>query len=168
MIRKAFYGDKVSLNIFSYSTKKHYGHEGYVKGIARVRKTKNKSTYLLYEIDCECGQVLKSIKPRDLILVQSRALESEGFDLFTERMRYFLKQISYGKDTTNKQTLLLQVNAALKPLKPKYKKVIRYRFSLNKDCLHQLSYKEIGEKLGVSKQRVEIIYKLALKELIGG
>ena len=83
-------------------------------------------------------------------------------------MRYFLKQISYGKDTTNKQTLLLQVNAALKPLKPKYKKVIRYRFSLNKDCLHQLSYKEIGEKLGVSKQRVEIIYKLALKELIGG
>ena len=63
MIRKAFYGDKVSLNIFSYSTKKHYGHEGYVKGIARVRRTKNKSTYLLYEIDCECGQVLKSSVP---------------------------------------------------------------------------------------------------------
>ena len=149
--RKFFYGDRILITGEKY--KPHLSHEG------RVTGTLIKSQRVTYKVACDCG---KSIKPKafhmDLVTTPHR--EADPLSIHGARMEHFLRVA--GKEPERPE-LSQQIDDLLGCLKEKYKFVLISRYGL--DGLGARTFREIGEELNLSRERIRQIESMAMRKL---
>ena len=150
--RKFYFGDKVVVVDEKY--KGHLNHYG----IVTVTKLHgNPSKWTTYEVECECNIIL-NFRPSLLALV------TENYDdtKLIERRRQRFIRIAGIKPS---ESLRKQIHVLFMKLDEKHKTILVDRFGLDyKDPLIK-KYDTIGEKLGVSKQRVKQLEISVIKKL---
>lgn len=153
--RKFYFGDKVVVVDEQY--KDHLDHHG----IVTVTKLHGKpSKWTTYEVECECDMIL-NLRPSLIALVE------ENYDnttLIERRRQRFLRTIG-AKPSAN---LRKQIYDLLLKIDVKNKTILIDRFGLDFKDPFIKKYDTIGEKLGISKQRVKqleisVINKLKTK-----
>ena len=153
--RKFYYGDEVVI-VKTAPYKNHNNHHGIVV-FTHLPCEKQKHT--IYEMECECGALLKPL-PSFLDLVQERAV-TEVLSIADRQKRMFVRRFKLMPD---KNHIDQQIDKILSVLSDRYKQIIIDRFGLGSEGIAKTQI-EIGENMGVTRQRVEQIESAAIKKI---
>ena len=152
--RKFYYGDEVVITSKNYTN--HIGHHGIV---VWTHPAHGKRRTTVYEVECDCNELLR-LPPSFMDLYKERAV-TEVISVADRQKRLFVRQL---KLKPNKEHIDRQIEEILSGLPSRYKLVIVDRYGLGCQGATK-TQTEIGEKMGVSKQRVEQIEKTAIKKI---
>ena len=156
--RKFFYGDLAIMTSKGHYPR-HVGHKGIVVGTQIVRLAAAGYTKVNYKVDCECGARL-SPKGGHMDLNDEPIGDEQALPVHELRMEHFLNLI---QSPIKNKNLEQQVATVLAPLKERDKYILVKRFGL--DGTDAKNLREIGDGLGITKQRVNQLQQSLLKRL---
>jgi len=156
--RKFFYGDMVVLKSKVHYPR-HVGHKGIISGARIGRGHISSKSTVNYKVECSCGARLVP-KGDHMDFIAEPTVDEVERPVHELRMEHFLGLIGY---TIKKKPLQKQVDAALSSLKERDKYILVNRFGL--DGKDAKILREIGDDLGIAKQRVQQLEQSLLKRL---
>lgn len=171
--RKFFYGD-LAIMTSKVHYPKHVGHKAVVIGTQIIRLAVAGYTKVNYKVQCGCGARLAP-KGAHMDLIAEPIGDIYGGHLYSTgtghrfeetlpvhelRMEYFLNLI---QSTIKNKPLQKQVDAVLAPLTEREKHILIKRFGL--DGKDSKLLREIGDHLGITKQRVKQLEHSLLERL---
>ena len=156
--RKFFYGD-MAIMTSKVHYPRHVGHKGIVVGTQIIRLAVAGYTKVNYKVDCGCGARLGP-KAAHMDLIDSPIGDEQPLTVHELRMEHFLNLI---QSPIKNISLEKEVATVLAPLKERDKYILERRFGL--DGKDSKLLREIGDDLGITKQRVKQLEQSLLKRL---
>jgi len=156
--RKFFYGD-LAIMTSKVHYPRHVGHKGIVVGTKIIRLAVAGRTKVKYKVDCGCGARLAP-KGGHMDLIDGPIGDEQLLPIHELRMEHFLNLV---QSPIKNKSLEKQVATVLAPLPERDKYILVKRFGL--DNTDSKNLREIGEALGITKQRVKQLEQSLLKKL---
>tara|TARA_R100000808_G_scaffold21760_1_gene47095 strand:+ start:5790 stop:6311 length:522 start_codon:yes stop_codon:yes gene_type:complete len=157
-MRKFLQNDRVKIigsKNATYEHPDHINHDGFVQDIFRHHAVSAK--YLKYIVACDCGKII-SVKPQDLeFLYEWDGNENINEIHLNKRQTDFLIALSI-EPYINTEKLKGQVDSILNMLSERQQFVIKARYGIDPEHPFIRTFKDIGDDLDLSKQRIEQIH----------
>ena len=157
--RKFYFGDEIAIVDVKY--KKHLDHHGIINWIWS-REKNVKHSYLVYEVECNCGKVL-NLRASFMVLVEERVVTDQD-SIVDRNKRRFVRQLNMHPRKSVEQ-LDKQLERILRGVSDRGKSVLIDRYNLYSEEPRPKTYRDMAKDLGISFQRVEQIEKRLMESL---